>query len=103
MPDVVVEHGCVHAAVGVAGVAVGGAGRHQPLLHVQEELLHGADHGRLQGAVGRLLVGGVRVEVATEDHKVSVGAVDPLDQLLEVKFEVWLELFLESHGISYSK
>ena len=43
MPDVVIQHGAVHVAVAVAGVAVRGSGRRQPGLNVQKELLDGAD------------------------------------------------------------
>ena len=55
---------------------------------IQYTVQYGADHGRLQGAVASLHVGGVRVEVAAEDDKVSIGAVHPFHQLLEVTFDV---------------
>ena len=84
MPDIVIEDGAVHAAVGVARVAVCCPGRHQPRLHVQEELLDGADHEALEVGVGALSVTGVRVKIPTKNCEVCSGVADPTNKLLKI-------------------
>ena len=92
MEDVIINdrlEAGVRPGVSVAGVGEGGELRVEPGLDVGHDLLEGVRHHRLHLRVRLVeLHQRRRVEVAAEDDKVSVGAVHPLDQLLEVTFVV---------------
>ena len=53
----------------------------KPYLYVKEEFLHGADHGFFKVVVGCFFVFWISVEVSSQDDKVSIRLVHPLNKL----------------------